>query len=220
MADVINMPLLSDTMEEGTIAKWLKKKGDQVEEGDILAEIETDKATMEFESFYEGTLLHIAVEEGDTVPVNQMIAIIGEEDEDIEELLANAGKSSNDKEDSKSEKKDQEDQEYKKEEADDNDDEEAAGEIPDDVEVITMPLLSDTMEEGTIASWSKKEGDDVEEGDILAEIETDKATMEFESFYDGKLLKIILGEGESAPIEDPIAIIGPEGTDVDAVLKS
>lgn len=98
MAEVINMPLLSDTMEEGTIAKWLKKKGDKVEEGDILAEIETDKATMEFESFYEGTLLHIAVEEGDSAPVNQMIAIIGEEGEDIQNLIAGKTSDSSKKE--------------------------------------------------------------------------------------------------------------------------
>ena len=87
MAIVINMPRLSDTMEEGTVASWLKKVGDYVEEGDILAEIETDKATMEFESFNEGTLLHIGVQEGETTKVDQLLAIIGDEGEDISELI-------------------------------------------------------------------------------------------------------------------------------------
>ena len=219
MAEVINMPLLSDTMEEGTIAKWLKKKGDQVEEGDILAEIETDKATMEFESFYEGTVLHIAVEEGDSAPVNNMIAIIGEKGEDIADLIANGGNSSSEDKTQESDKNDDTKEDKKEEESSDNDTADGS-EIPDDVEIITMPLLSDTMEEGTIATWLKKEGDNVEEGDILAEIETDKATMEFESFYEGVLLKALLDEGDSAPIDEPIAIIGPKGTDVDAVLNS
>ncbi len=228
MAEVINMPLLSDTMEEGTIAKWLKKKGDKVEEGDILAEIETDKATMEFESFYEGTLLHIAVEEGDSAPVNQMIAIIGEEGEDIQNLIAgktsDSSKKEKDSEGDSSKEKGEEEKKNKeeKEEKDEGEKEENAssGDIPEDVEVITMPLLSDTMEEGTVASWLKKEGDKVSEGDILAEIETDKATMEFESFYEGVLLKIILPEGESVPVDAPIAVVGPEGTDVSGFLDS
>ncbi len=92
MAEVINMPRLSDTMEEGTVATWLKKVGDKVEEGDILAEIETDKATMEFESFNEGTLLHIGIQEGETAKVDTLLAIIGEEGEDISDLVN--GKSS------------------------------------------------------------------------------------------------------------------------------
>ncbi len=216
MAEVVNMPRLSDTMEEGVVAKWLKKKGDKVEEGDILAEIETDKATMEFESFYDGTLLHIGIEEGDGAPVDSLLAIIGEEGEDISDLIeqANSDESSTG-DDSKEEDETSDDK--NQEEASDDD---SVDEIPDGVEVVTMPRLSDTMEEGTVASWLKKEGDKVEEGDILAEIETDKATMEFESFYEGTLLHIGIEEGGSAPVDDVLAIIGPEGTDVDAVLKS
>src|SRR5699024_6924257 len=102
----------------------------------------------------------------------------------------------------------------------DSDDDESTDEIPEDVEIINMPRLSDTMEEGTLSSWVKKEGDEVEDGDILAEIETDKATMEFESFYDGVLLKTIIDEGESTPVDQPIAVIGPEGTDVSKVMKT
>ena len=87
MAEVINMPRLSDTMEEGTLAKWFKKVGDDVKEGEILAEIETDKATMEFESFHDGVLLHIGIDEGSTAPVDSIIAVIGSKGEDISSLI-------------------------------------------------------------------------------------------------------------------------------------
>ncbi|MCW5516740.1 pyruvate dehydrogenase complex dihydrolipoamide acetyltransferase [Muriicola sp. Z0-33] len=214
MAEVINMPRLSDTMEEGTVAKWLKKVGDKVEEGDILAEIETDKATMEFESFHEGTLLHIGIDEGDGAPVDTLLAIIGEEGEDISGLLNGASSGSKAAEDTVEVADTQSDSAPTPVAAT------ATAEIPEGVEVIKMPRLSDTMEEGTVASWLKKIGDTVEEGDILAEIETDKATMEFESFYSGTLLYIGIQEGESAPVDDVLAVIGPAGTDVDAVLSA
>jgi|TARA_R100000479_G_scaffold85403_1_gene41494 pyruvate dehydrogenase E2 component (dihydrolipoamide acetyltransferase) len=233
MAEVINMPRLSDTMEEGTVAKWLVSKGDKVEEGDILAEIETDKATMEFESFYEGTLLHIGIEEGETAEVDKLLAIIGEEGEDISDLINGGGDSKNESDDASeedNEKSKDEDSEDKKgsEEKDDEDSEEnesddnssSNSEVPEGVEVITMPRLSDTMEEGTVATWLKQEGDSIEEGDILAEIETDKATMEFESFYSGTLLKIGIEEGETANVDALLAIVGPEGTDVSEVMKN
>ena len=209
MAEIVNMPRLSDTMEEGVVAKWLKKVGDTVKEGDILAEIETDKATMEFESFYSGTLLYIGLKEGETAPVDTLLAIIGEKDEDISALIgggavaapaaaapaaaetpAAAATSA------------------------------PTAAMPEGVQIVTMPRLSDTMTEGTVASWLKKVGDTVKEGDILAEIETDKATMEFESFYAGTLLYIGIKEGESAPIDSLLAIIGPAGTDVNAVLAA
>jgi len=208
MAEIITMPRLSDTMEEGTVATWLKKVGDKVEEGDILAEIETDKATMEFESFYEGTLLHIGIAEGETAEVDKLLAIIGDEGEDISGLLN--GQAGEEDADAKSDDIDA----SAKDSSESTDQDTSADELPEGVEVITMPRLSDTMEEGTVASWLKKEGDKVEEGDILAEIETDKATMEFESFYSGTLLKIGIGEGESAKVDALLAIIGPEGTDV------
>ncbi|MEO1010174.1 MAG: 2-oxo acid dehydrogenase subunit E2 [Bacteroidota bacterium] len=220
MAEVINMPRLSDTMEEGTVAKWLKNVGDKIEEGDILAEIETDKATMEFESFYEGTLLHIGIAEGDGAPVDTLLAIIGEENEDISGLLN--GASSSVAETFEEEiTVEEEPQTPPKPSISENveADRGTAAEIPEGVEVIKMPRLSDTMEEGTVASWLKKVGDTVEEGDILAEIETDKATMEFESFYSGTLLYIGIEEGGSAPVDEVLAVIGPEGTNVDAVLS-
>jgi pyruvate dehydrogenase E2 component (dihydrolipoamide acetyltransferase) len=214
MAEVINMPRLSDTMEEGTVAKWLKKVGDKIEEGDILAEIETDKATMEFESFHEGTLLHIGIAEGDGAPVDTLLAIIGEKGEDISSLL------NGNKETSKSKVEPQEETNNKTQESSGKSDANISNEIPEGVEIVKMPRLSDTMEEGTVATWLKKVGDEVEEGDILAEIETDKATMEFESFYSGQLLYIGIQEGESAPVDEVLAVIGPAGTDVDAVLNA
>lgn len=222
MAEVINMPRLSDTMEEGTVATWLKKVGDTVKEGDILAEIETDKATMDFESFYEGTLLYIGIEEGETATVDSLLAIIGEKDEDISKLID--GKSSEDETEGEDEDESaaEASEDDGKPESQSNDDNRSSSEadVPEGVEIITMPRLSDTMTEGTVATWLKKEGDKVEEGDILAEIETDKATMEFESFYSGVLLKIGIGEGESAPVDEVLAIIGPEGTDVSGILEN
>ena len=223
MAEVINMPRLSDTMEEGTVASWLKKVGDKVEEGDILAEIETDKATMEFESFNEGTLLHIGIQEGETAKVDTLLAIIGEEGEDISSYLN--GESSKDASDDNEDSKEESDTstDSAKETSEESADDSASSsdeELPEGVIVVTMPRLSDTMEEGTVATWLKKVGDEVEEGDILAEIETDKATMEFESFQSGNLLHIGLEEGESAKVDSLLAIIGPKGTDVSGIAKN
>ncbi|WP_067147245.1 dihydrolipoamide acetyltransferase family protein [Pseudotamlana agarivorans] len=212
MAVVVNMPRLSDTMEEGTVAAWLKKVGDKIEEGDILAEIETDKATMEFESFNEGTLLHIGVQEGETTKVDELLAIIGDEGEDISGLLNGGGSADAAP---ATETKEEETSEAAPSEAS-----APAAELPEGVIVVTMPRLSDTMEEGTVATWLKKVGDTVEEGDILAEIETDKATMEFESFQSGTLLEIGLQEGESAKVDSLLAIIGPAGTDVSGVADN
>jgi len=210
MATVINMPRLSDTMEEGVVAKWLKNVGDKIEEGDILAEIETDKATMEFESFYEGTLLYIGIQEGETSPVDVLLAIIGEEGEDISAII-NGGA-----EPVQVETK----AEAKEEVAVEASSAAAAIAIPAGVQVITMPRLSDTMTDGTVATWLKKVGDAVEEGDMLAEIETDKATMEFECFYEGTILYIGVQEGETAPVDSLLTIIGPAGTDVSALVAN
>ena len=210
MAIVVNMPRLSDTMEEGTVSSWLKKVGDKVEEGDILAEIETDKATMEFESFNEGFLLHIGIAEGESAAVDSLLAIIGDEGEDISTLIngdntaASATAETSETEESQPELTT----------------ESQTTAIPDGVEMVKMPRLSDTMEEGTVASWLKNVGDAVEEGEILAEIETDKATMEFESFYAGELLHIGVQVGESAAVDSLLAVIGPSGTDVASVLAA
>ncbi|HLP64554.1 pyruvate dehydrogenase complex dihydrolipoamide acetyltransferase [Flavobacterium sp.] len=209
MATIITMPRLSDTMTEGTVATWLKKVGDTIKEGDILAEIETDKATMEFESFNSGTLLHIGIEAGKTAPVDSLLAIIGKEGEDISALLSGTSASST----PKAEEKPTEVEAPKENKA-------ASVEIPSGVKVITMPRLSDTMTTGTVATWLKKVGDAVKEGDMLAEIETDKATMEFESFNAGTLLYIGIQEGESAPVDSVLAIIGPAGTDITGIAEN
>ncbi len=218
MAEVINMPRLSDTMEEGTVATWLKKVGDKVEEGDILAEIETDKATMEFESFNEGVLLHIGIEEGKTAPVDTLLAIIGEEGEDISGLLSGGNNTASLSAEQAGEKEESAAGEAATapETAEESD---TDASLPEGVVVVTMPRLSDTMEEGTVATWLKKVGDKVEEGDILAEIETDKATMEFESFNEGTLLHIGLEEGSTAKVDALLAVLGPEGTDVSGVVS-
>ena len=207
MAEIINMPRLSDTMEEGTVATWFKKVGDTVKEGDILAEIETDKATMEFEAFYEGELLHIGIHEGKTAPVDSLLAIIGEKGEDISAHLNGGSPAA-------------ESEQVAEAATPAATEAPAAVSIPDNVEVITMPRLSDTMEEGTVATWLKKVGDTVNEGDILAEIETDKATMEFEAFYAGTLLHIGIQEGESAPVDSLLAIIGDKDADVNQAIAA
>ena len=213
MADIINMPRLSDTMEEGTVSSWLKKVGDQINEGDILAEIETDKATMEFESFHSGELLYIGVEAGETVPVDSMLAIIGKKNEDIASYI--------NKQDSEP-KNNNLNSDIEKLEDKQIDDKDTTLEQTNqsNYEIVKMPRLSDTMEEGTVSAWLKKVGDKVKEGDIIAEIETDKATMEFESFHKGTLLHIGVEEGESAPVDEVLAIIGDKKTDIAKALKS
>lgn len=210
MAEVITMPRLSDTMTEGKVAKWHKKVGDTVKEGDILAEIETDKAVQDFESEMEGTLLYVGVEEGSAAAVDSVLAIIGKEGEDISALTGGEAPEAGDSE----EKKTDEDH---KTENNSTSIEQADAEVPAGVEVITMPRLSDTMTEGKVAKWHKKVGDTVKEGDLLAEIETDKAVQDFESEFDGILLKQGVEEGGAAPVDSVLAIIGPEGTDVSAV---
>lgn len=205
MAVVITMPRLSDTMTEGVVATWLKKVGDTIKEGDILAEIETDKATMEFESFNAGTLLHIGIQEGESAPVDALLAIIGAPGEDISALLSGSPASKTEAAPVA---------EIKVETP------KAAAELPTGVKVVTMPRLSDTMTDGTVATWLKKVGDVVNEGDILAEIETDKATMEFESFNSGTLLYIGVNEGQTAPVDSVLAIIGPAGTDVSGIAAA
>lgn len=206
MAQIITMPRLSDTMTEGVVASWLKKVGDTIKSGDILAEIETDKATMEFESFYDGILLHIGIQEGESAPVDSLLAIIGQQGEDISPLLngITASTPSNTSEEQKTETVSA----FEK------------VEIPANVKVVTMPRLSDTMTTGTVATWLKKVGDFIKEGDILAEIETDKATMEFESFNSGTLLYIGVEEGGSALVDSILAILGPTGTDVTTIVAN
>ncbi len=213
MATVITMPRLSDTMTEGTVATWLKKVGDKISEGDILAEIETDKATMEFESFNSGTLLYIGIPEGETAPIDSLLAIIGKEGEDIASLISGKSEPIKTVEEVVPHSANQTTKT-------ENIVTSSAAELPKGVVVVTMPRLSDTMTDGTVATWLKKVGDVVKEGDILAEIETDKATMEFESFNEGILLFVGIQEGVSAPVDSVLAIIGPAGTDITGIAEN
>ena len=211
MAEVIRMPKMSDTMEEGVIASWLKKEGDVVKSGDILAEVETDKATMELESYWDGVLLHIGIKEKDSVPVDGVIAIIGEKGEDIAGLLEQASSGNG----------------AAKEKAVADSTPSASTNSGEEIdisgikaELISMPKMSDTMTEGTIATWLKKVGDQVKSGDILAEVETDKATMELESYSEGTLLFIGHNEGESVAVDGVLAVIGEKGADFETLIKA
>ncbi|QBO59147.1 2-oxo acid dehydrogenase subunit E2 [Chryseobacterium salivictor] len=210
MAEVITMPRLSDTMTDGKVAKWHKKVGDAVKEGDILAEIETDKAVQDFESEVNGTLLFIGTEEGGSSPVDSVLAIIGNPGEDTSALTGG-----------KTETAVPEKTEAKKTDEQPSTETQSTGtkEIPAGVEVITMPRLSDTMTEGKVAKWHFKVGDTVKEGDVLAEIETDKAVQDFESEVNGTLLYTSVGEGEASPVDTVLAIIGPAGTDVSGLTS-
>lgn len=208
MAEIIRMPKMSDTMTEGVIAAWHKKVGDKVKAGDVLAEVETDKATMELESYEDGTLLHIGVEAGQAVAIDALIAIIGKEGENIAALLGTSPAAAPT----------------------------TASPVPETASpaptvaapsvanikanVIRMPKMSDTMTEGTIAAWHKKVGDKVKAGDVLAEVETDKATMELESYEDGTLLYIGVESGSVVAVDGVIAIIGEAGTDYTPLLSA
>ncbi len=213
MAEVVRMPKLSDTMTEGVIAKWHKKVGDKIKSGELLADIETDKATMEFESFQDGVLLHIGVQEKQAVPVDSIIAILGKEGEDISALLKGESASSSDKKETVTKEAD-------KTEEKSSDTGSAPAKLPEGVEIVRMPKLSDTMTEGVVAKWHKKVGDKVKSGELLADIETDKATMEFESFQDGVLIHIGVEEGKAVPVDSILAILGKGGEDVEAILKA
>lgn len=210
------MPRLSDTMTEGKVAKWHKNVGDAVNEGDILAEIETDKAVQDFESEIKGTLLYIGTQEGESAPVDSVLAIIGNEGEDISGLTG--GGSSTDSNVPEEFKTENENTAVETSETVETQSAESA-EIPEGVEVITMPRLSDTMTEGKVAKWNKNVGNAVKEGDLLAEIETDKAVQDFESEFDGTLLYQGVAEGEGAPVDSVLAIIGPAGTDVSGIIS-
>ncbi len=219
MAEAIRMPLLSDTMKEGVIAEWHKKVGDKVKSDDVLAEVETDKATMEVMPYVDGTLLYIGVEKGKAAKVNDIIAIVGKEGEDYKSLLsaqpapaAEAAPATEEKTPA-ADNKTQQNTTTAAPAA-------APAPKPGDATVVRMPLLSDTMKEGKIVAWNKKVGDKVKSDDVLAEVETDKATMEVMGYADGTLLYIGVKEGEAAKINDIIAIVGKEGTDVQPYLDA
>jgi pyruvate dehydrogenase E2 component (dihydrolipoamide acetyltransferase) len=214
MAEVIRMPKMSDTMIEGVIANWLKKEGDVIKSGDIIAEVETDKATMELENYEDGTLLYIGVKAGEAVPVDGIIAVVGTPGEDYSALLEAPVPSTTTNQSAEVIQ-------------------EAPAPSPAAVtatpaidlsaikaKAVRMPKMSDTMIEGVIAKWLKKTGDVVKSGDIIAEVETDKATMELENYEDGTLLYIGAKEGEGIIVDGIIAIVGEPGTDFQPILTA
>ena len=217
MAEVVKMPKMSDTMTDGVIAKWHKQVGDKISSGDLVAEIETDKATMDFESFQEGTLLYIGAQEGEAAPVDSVIAILGQAGEDFQTLLSGASTPVASAPEAKSAESKPAEVVVATEEVSGNSDADADAM---GATIIRMPLLSDTMTEGVIAAWHKKVGDKVKSDDSLADVETDKATMEVIGYADGTLLYVGVEKGQAAKVNDIIAIVGKEGTDVSALLKS
>src|ERR1700761_7937911 len=220
MAEVVKMPKMSDTMTDGVVAKWHKKVGDKVKSGDVLAEIETDKATMDFESYQDGTLLYIGVEEGKAVPIDAVIGVIGKEGEDYKAALDAEGGSPAPAAEKKEEAKPAEEKPATATES-----KPAVTAAPKvdtskiSATVIRMPALSDTMTEGVINKWNFKVGDKVKSDDSLADVETDKATMEVVGYEEGTLLYIGPKEGEAAPVNGIIAIVGKEGTDITPLLQ-
>jgi pyruvate dehydrogenase E2 component (dihydrolipoamide acetyltransferase) len=210
MAEVILMPRLSDTMTEGVIAAWHKKVGDPVKKGDLLAEIETDKATMELESYKDGTLLHIGSDKGGKLQVDDLLAIVGTPGEDISSLVGGT-KSTPPKTETTTAVATENSTAVSV----------TTSSVADMEEVVLMPRLSDTMEVGVIAAWHKNVGDTVKKGDVLAEIETDKATMELESYKNGTLLHIGAQKGEKIPVNALLCIIGDKDkVDVKAIVAA
>jgi pyruvate dehydrogenase E2 component (dihydrolipoamide acetyltransferase) len=216
MAEVIRMPLLSDTMTEGKIVTWNKKVGDKVKSDDVLADVETDKATMEVTGYVDGTLLYIGVPAGEAAKINQIIAIVGKAGEDYKSLLDKEGAvtkttASPTAEIAKASEATQPQTTNSKPQT---------IALPAGAKEIRMPLLSDTMTEGKIVAWNKKVGDKVKSDDVLADVETDKATMEVVGYEEGTLLYIGVEAGKAAKINEIIAIVGKPGTDVSAYVAA
>ena len=210
MAEIVRMPKMSDTMTEGVIAKWHKKVGDTVKSGELMAEIETDKATMDYESFNSGTVLYIGASEGQAIKVDDVLAVVGNKGEDYKALLEGAGKAATTG--------------GKVETPKPAAAAPAAGPAIDTsgikAEIVLMPKMSDTMTDGVIAAWHKKIGDSIKSGELMAEIETDKATMEYESYNTGTLLYIGADAGKAVPVNGVLAIVGEKGADWETLLKA
>ncbi len=213
MAEVIRMPLLSDTMTEGKIISWNKKVGDKVKADDVLADVETDKATMEVNGYVDGTLLYIGVPAGEAAKINQIIAIVGKDGEDYKSLLNNEAGATKTATVANP-------QGPADEQPTTTNEKPVTVPLPAGAKEIRMPLLSDTMTEGKIVSWNKKVGDFVKADDVLADVETDKATMEVVGYEEGTILYVGVEAGKAAKINEIIAIVGKAGTDVSAYVAA
>jgi pyruvate dehydrogenase E2 component (dihydrolipoamide acetyltransferase) len=199
----ILMPQAGNTMEEGRMVAWKVKVGDRVAVGQVICEIETDKATVEFESTDAGRLARIVADVGAVVPVKQPIAYLAENDADVDAILGSGGTP-------------------------------AAAAAPaqampaaaqsaapsGNVTPILMPQAGNTMEEGRVVAWKVKEGDRITVGQIICEIETDKATVEFEATDAGRLAKIIAPAGAVVPVKQPVAFLAENDADVQAYLSA
>lgn len=229
MAEIIRMPKMSDTMTEGVIAKWHKQVGDSVKSGELMAEIETDKATMDYESFNNGTVLYLGAKEGQSVKVDDVLAIVGNKGEDYKSLLETASTASgngngNDSATKENASKPAVREDKKAEDQKDQEKEKPAQTAIDTsgikAELVLMPKMSDTMTEGVLAAWHKKVGEPVKSGELLAEIETDKATMEYESYNTGTLLYTGAEAGKAIAVNEVLAIIGEKDADWKKLLEA
>ncbi|HMO31803.1 MAG TPA: pyruvate dehydrogenase complex dihydrolipoamide acetyltransferase [Lacibacter sp.] len=218
MAEVIRMPLLSDTMTEGKIVAWNKKVGDKVKSDDVLADVETDKATMEVVGYADGVLLYVGVPEGKAAKINEIIAIVGKEGEEYKHLLDAPQSATSTPEPATSNQQPVTGNPQPTTSSTGVDADALGKQLG--VTIIRMPLLSDTMTEGKIVAWNKKVGDAVASDDNLADVETDKATMEVVPYAEGTLLYTGVEAGKAAKVNEVIAIIGKAGTDITGLLAA
>lgn len=199
----ITMPALSSTMKEGRVVSWLKQEGDEVEAGEAIMVVESDKADMDVEAFEDGFIAKILVEEGESAPVGEVVALLVAEEADIAEAAAAGGAAP-----------------AAAAVAEPASDAPAAAsaEAPDcEFSQVDMPALSSTMKEGKVVSWLKAEGDPISAGEAIMVVESDKADMDVEAFEDGFLAAIITDEGESSAVGTPVALIAAEEGDIAAL---
>jgi pyruvate dehydrogenase E2 component (dihydrolipoamide acetyltransferase) len=189
MAIVLRLPRFSEDHNPAIIVRWLKKEGERVEKGDVLVEIETDKSLMEIEAEDSGVLLYIKVPLGE-VYGDDILGVIGEENENVSVLLKG---------------------------------EEMPNSTPIDktrgVDIIRLPKLSDMMESAKVVNWKVKEGDGIKKGDIIAEVETDKAIIEVESFREGTVLYRSKEATTNVKENEILIIVGEKGAYIQNILE-
>ena len=202
------MPALSSTMTEGRIVQWLKQPGDKIEVGEAIMVVESDKADMDVESFETGYLAKIIVDEGDSAPVGEAVGIIVPNKEDIDAVQSDVPAKSPASSNSTSDPSPQSTASA------------PTSAIPKpDVAEIFMPALSSTMTEGKITEWQKEEGDQVQVGETVMVVESDKADMDVESFDSGFVAHIIVDAGDSCPVGEPVAYLAKSESDIAAVKE-